>query len=274
MSSFTPCCTSTPVNPDIGIHLPHNILRLNCSSDPVLLKNVEDVMTLSFAGTTTTPPSGLNAWCFSTEGNIDNDFSQPLLEPPTVGRIEHSRFIIKFSMAISLKHNSLFVLVREDDYESPKCQILAAICCIPPNNQKLHDPTICEKINMFSRMNIDISPIESMGPRKDALGKAFNKSHKKWAHDLHWYVYTFAVNHNIQGKGYGRELLDFVCKISDKANLNLYLETHGPKNRRFYERNGFEVKEEIRIEARGSKPLEMHGGGLAMLRTPMIRKEK
>ena len=68
------CLLSTPINPDIP-YLPKNILQLNYKSDPILLKNVQDTMTHSFAGTTTTSPEGVLAWVFDPRGYINNDFS-------------------------------------------------------------------------------------------------------------------------------------------------------------------------------------------------------
>jgi len=264
------CCASTALHPEIKVALPSNIKRLNYDSDLVLLKNVEDAMTMSFTGSTTTAPEGSCSWAFNPHGkdvHVDGDFSKPLLEPPSAARTAFNRFVIKFALALCLKHHSVFALVEEDGYGKPTNNVLAATCMVPPNNKHLHDPGVCEMMSFYSR----IKPIakEVMLPRMDAIQRVMTAGHKKWANDPHWYVMCFAANPEKQGQGNGRKLMGFVCSFADASNLNLYLETHGPKNRRFYERNGYECKQESKISSRGSGPdFEMHGGGLAMLRTP------
>ena len=213
------------------------------------------------------------AWTFdpdATKTMVDGDFSKPLLEDPSPERTAHMRFVIKFSLDISLKHNSAFALVEEDEYGKPTTNVLAATCLVPPNNKNLHDPGICEMFSIVYRIKKPPSTI--MSQRMDAVGAIMKKGHQKWASDPHWYVFCFAANHEKQGKGYGRTLMEFICSLGDASNLNLYLETHGPRNRRFYERNGYAVMEQMPIEGGKNKdnPFSMHGGGLAMLRTPKV----
>jgi len=103
----------------------------------------------------------------------------------------------------------------------------------------------------------------------DALGKIMARVHKTHAHAPHWYVYAFAVDGATQGKGYGRKLMEWVTLCGDTSGHPVYLETMGPRNVRFYERNGFEVKEAAPIEYKwkgATKKCEIHGGLTAMVR--------
>jgi len=265
------CITSKTLNPDIRVNMPKSILQLSYKSDLSLLINVEDVMTMSYCGTTETSPEGPLAWCFNPEGNVDNDYSKPLLENPSRSRIEFCRFIIRFAMAISLRHNSVFVLVREDNDGKLTNEVLAATCCVPPNDKRRHEPGIWDILCMSLRSGIDFLSFPgdiSSGSRMEALESAMKVCHKQWAYDRHWYVCTFATNYLKQGMGYGRKLMEFVCRMADAAKINLYIEVHGRKNQIFCEKNGYQVKEAISIEVKDSIPLEMYGGMLIMLRTP------
>jgi GNAT superfamily N-acetyltransferase len=100
------------------------------------------------------------------------------------------------------------------------------------------------------------------------LTKVMKEGHKKWAHDPHWYVYSIGMDAEKQGKGYGRKLMSFISSIADATELPVYLETHGPRNRRFYENNGYVVKEGKILEHKGSKSLDKHEGFLIMVRPP------
>jgi hypothetical protein len=140
------CCSSTPLNPDIPVEIPAYIKRLNSNSDPAILKQVEDVMTKAFTGSNTSPPEPSIAWCFDPDGNVDDDYSKPLKAPPTKEREDVLRFIIKFGIALSGKHNSIFALFEEDEYGKATDVVVGATCIIPPNTTNLHDPGMCEFI--------------------------------------------------------------------------------------------------------------------------------
>jgi hypothetical protein len=160
------CCASSPLNPDLPVRLPGNIKRLSTNSDPALLKQVEDVMTKSFTGSTTHSPEGGLAWCFDPDGSVDDDYSKPLKAPPSKEREAVMRFVIKFSMAISAKHNSLFALFEEDEYGKATDVVVGASALLPPNNSNLHDPGICEFISL---LGLTTPPPEGKNEERDLM---------------------------------------------------------------------------------------------------------
>jgi len=105
-------------------------------------------------------------------------------------------------------------------------------------------------------------------PKACQTKKAANA--EKWMTDCHkecigktrhWYIQVFAVSPDEQGKGYGREMFDFMMSVVDFNKVPAYLETFGPKNVRFYKKNGFEIKKKGGLEG-----LELHDGPVGMVR--------
>lgn len=63
--------------------------------------------------------------------------------------------------------------------------------------------------------------------------------------DAHWYLPFIGVDPRAQGQGLGSELLSRGLARSDRDGLPTYLEASTPRNRRLYERHGFETIGEI-----------------------------
>lgn len=61
----------------------------------------------------------------------------------------------------------------------------------------------------------------------------------------HWYVFQLGVGDAYRGKGYGRLLLERVLEQADGDAVAVYLETSNELNIGFYQRFGFEVRDEI-----------------------------
>lgn len=76
---------------------------------------------------------------------------------------------------------------------------------------------------------------------------------KKHPHDTHFYLPVIGVVPEWQGKGIGTALLKPVLDRCDREGVPAYLEASSARNRACYERNGFVVKEEVRM-ARDAPP--------------------
>ena len=63
----------------------------------------------------------------------------------------------------------------------------------------------------------------------------------------HWYLGTFGVDPDAQGRGLGRALLLAWLGHVDEAPEDVYLETDRPENLAFYERAGFATVRETAV---------------------------
>jgi len=93
------CCVSTlpAVDPDlIPASLPQGVTRLTPQSDPALIEEAVDMLTKSFAGSTTSAPEGNLSWVFDPEASVDNDPCKPLKADPTTQVSESLLLIITY----------------------------------------------------------------------------------------------------------------------------------------------------------------------------------
>jgi ribosomal protein S18 acetylase RimI-like enzyme len=85
--------------------------------------------------------------------------------------------------------------------------------------------------------------------RKDILkimkeyGDYSSKIHHKNVVIPHWYLFSIGVGKEYQGKGFAGKMLTPVLNYFDQSGYPCYLETHNPKNIKFYENYGFKVVE-------------------------------
>jgi len=71
--------------------------------------------------------------------------------------------------------------------------------------------------------------------------------------DEHWYLHILGVDPSCQRTGVGRAVIEPVLERCDSEGLPAYLVTQKPENVPWYERSGFEVRDELRV--RGSPPV-------------------
>jgi GNAT superfamily N-acetyltransferase len=72
-------------------------------------------------------------------------------------------------------------------------------------------------------------------------GQWHTKLHHEFTSSPHWFLATIGVDPACQGKGIGGALLEAITIKADQQHLPCYLETHGEKSARLYERHGFET---------------------------------
>ena len=63
----------------------------------------------------------------------------------------------------------------------------------------------------------------------------------------HWYLPFVGVDPHHQGRGHGSTLLEQGLARADADGLPAYLEASSPRNRRLYERHGFEAFAEVQV---------------------------
>ena len=219
------------------------------------------MLTDAMTGSTSCAGEGGMSWCIDPDNAFqNNDPSLPLKEEPTEFRRGSMAFTVRYAAALGLVHSSLFALKKNGN-------IVAGAVMLPPNAPR--DLSLCDWIAHWD----SVKPIHNSqisGPsskRFMALTSMMEKQHKKYASVPHWYLYVFASSPKCQGKGYGRELLTVLTNIADNTGHPIYLETMGPRNERFYNRNGFITKERkvLEVKATGEK-MDVDGGMIAMVR--------
>eukprot|EP00397_Hematodinium_sp_SG-2012_P058509 GEMP01074081.1.p1 GENE.GEMP01074081.1~~GEMP01074081.1.p1 ORF type:complete len:336 (+),score=37.86 GEMP01074081.1:125-1132(+) len=72
--------------------------------------------------------------------------------------------------------------------------------------------------------------------------------HEKHASSPHFYLSTLAVHPDMQGKGLGGKLLRALNQAADRARIPCYLETTGERNVAIYQKYGYKVMENVRLE--------------------------
>jgi len=238
------------------------VIQLTEETSEHRIQEVIDMMSRSFAGTTTTSPEGFLNWVQDPNASGD-DPSMPLLEDPSEERLEFCRWGIQFPLKMCLPQRSCFALIKEG-------KVVAAALCLPPSTKSLHTVNPLYAMYLFISNGLPaVMKDKNVRNRMEALANALKESHKKWAPFPHWYVSCFASDAMEQGKGYGREMMEFVTNLADKSGHAIYLETYGPRNERFYSRNGYEVKQRMVIKTE-NESLEKHGGGIAMVRPAKV----
>jgi len=236
------------------------VIQLTEETSDYRVQEVVDMMSVSFAGTTTTSPEGCISWVLDPKASGD-DPAAPLLEEPSEERLEFCKWIITMSLKVCLPQRTCFALLKEG-------KVVAAALCLPPSTKSLQNQS--SLYMMYVGFSIGLPALikdADVMKRMEALGKGMKQFHEKWAPFPHWYVNCFASDAKEQGKGYGREMMEFLTNLADQSGHAVYLETYGPRNERFYSRNGYEVKERMVLKTENDA-LEKHGGAIAMLRPP------
>ena len=127
-------------------------------------------------------------------------------------------------------------LIERTWLERGSCHILehqAACIWLPPDSWQM---------NLITQAQL-LPPLT--GTVRDALPRLlrvhFFNDHKHPREPAHWYLATIGVAPAWQGRGYGQALLEPILNRCDRDREPAYLEATSPRNRAFYERNGFEV---------------------------------
>ncbi|OYX44421.1 MAG: hypothetical protein B7Z02_06685 [Rhodobacterales bacterium 32-67-9] len=72
-------------------------------------------------------------------------------------------------------------------------------------------------------------------------------------HEPHWHLSLIAVDPAYRGRGLGGRLLEHGLGVCDRDGLPVYLESTNPRNLTVYQRQGFEILAEVRIDGLPSR---------------------
>lgn len=63
-----------------------------------------------------------------------------------------------------------------------------------------------------------------------------------------WYLVYIGTKPSSQGKGYAKQVIEYVTKQADREGKACYLESSHGRNRVMYEKRGFELRKEIFLQ--------------------------
>jgi ribosomal protein S18 acetylase RimI-like enzyme len=101
----------------------------------------------------------------------------------------------------------------------------------------------------FASARFAVTPPFPNMRRMMATLRQFDESHKQQMPEPHWYLMALGVDPAHQHAGHGSALVRWGIRRADADDRPVYLETEAGANASFYERLGFEVLDEITIEA-------------------------
>ena len=90
--------------------------------------------------------------------------------------------------------------------------------------------------------------IATLGRDLPRLMRLLNAFEAKHPHEPHYYLPVIGVEPEWCGKGFGAALMRPILERCDRERLPAYLEATTPRNRALYERQGFEVVEEMTVK--------------------------
>mmetsp|Transcript_6073 Transcript_6073/g.19068 ORF Transcript_6073/g.19068 Transcript_6073/m.19068 type:complete len:274 (-) Transcript_6073:205-1026(-) len=211
------------------------VRRVASKEDPLFARAL-DVAARSFCGSTTSAPEGMLDWAFAgaSAGGV------PLKEAPTEARRKWFKWLLTWSLTKALSFGgAVYVLLEESE------RVVAATAVYPPTV-----PTYGTTRWQFLSLALTVgAPPDADGKpgaldRLNAVEGVTSRLHETHAAEPHLFVYCFAVDPDVQGKGVGSVLLRFVCRLADKLQCPAYLETSGQRNQGFYSaKGGFSLAE-------------------------------
>lgn len=143
--------------------------------------------------------------------------------------------------------------------------VIGSICAVPPGrypHPMLRDLAFLARLTLLPSPWTP-NPISTIRKGVPYL-RAWDRMHCK---EPHWYVYVIAVDPPHQGRGYGRQLMNHILKMSVRDLSPTYLETQTESNVPMYQSMGFAVTE--RAEMAAANPGGPDSWG--MLRPPSPR---
>ena len=246
------CCIPASLNlPPEYFHpkLPAGIVQITEKSLPRMVKEFEEVVALSFCGTTSAPPEPLHQWFLEPNQEGSNP-AAPLSEAPSKKRLLFFHSMGKFYRLQAMRHGGCFAL------QSPEGKIVAAASIFPPTEKKIYHPGMCEQLYIVNQMGgMSELPQEMKknpsGGKIDLVDKLFTKGHAASIKVKHLYVFMVAVSPYEQGKGYGKRMMQFLNESADYLGVPSYLETASKRTEAFFGKSGYNVKFRYKADYNG-----------------------
>lgn len=131
-------------------------------------------------------------------------------------------------------------------------RIAAVSLCYPPG---AYPPGLSAELNMATGSL-------RAGPRRFlrcARYDSFLRAHHLKA--PHWYLWILGVEPELQGRGFGSDLVRTLSTRADRDRVPCYLETDKPSSVQLYERHGYTVRQQLAVPRLGCPLWLMQRGG-------------
>ena len=190
-----------------------------------------------------------------------SDVFQPLVAPPSAGRLEWFRWLVSYSAYFALARGGLYALVDAADQQ----HVLAAAVTGPPGSipyGRMSGGEMgdwCQKAGMAMAIEVLANNL-----RNRVLGTWQGQAHGDDGDRRHLELVIIATDPNVQRRGIGTTLLRFLGEVADADGVPTLLETAGARNTGFYAAKGG-YKEVHRSPVAN---FNSEGGGVAMQRPP------
>ncbi len=235
-------------------NLDYPIERLDDKSDDAKIDALKRCLTNSFIGSSSCAPEGMWYWIL-TGKSCDEAWDKAGEEMEKFMAWTTSLFYY-----ITSPLGGCFAL------SNAAGEIIGAALCVPNVfRTNLHDIGYSEWIRISTKIGQPVYPSDISNQRAQKLVKLTNAAHKRHAAHNHWFICMVGVAPEYQGRGYGKQLLAFICRLADADNVDVYLETYGARNVKFYASFGFNVVDTIELQLHAG---EASGGTYH----PMLRK--
>lgn len=118
-------------------------------------------------------------------------------------------------------------------------QIAGGACWLPPDTWHL---------SIFKQLRLLPGMLRVARGDLPRLMRILNAMEAKHPHERHYYLPAVGVAPDWQGRGFGTSLMRPILDRCDSERLPAYLEASSLRSKALYERNGFELVEELKVE--------------------------
>ena len=185
-------------------------MQITEKSLPRMVKEFEEVVALSFCGTTSAPPEPLHQWFLEPNQEGSNP-AAPLSEAPSKKRLLFFHSMGKFYRLQAMRHGGCFAL------QSSEGKIVAAASIFPPTEKKIYHPGMCEQLYIVNQWGMSSClKNEKIREKIDLVDKLFTKGMQK--HQSEGGCLYGRCHHMSKAKG----MVQFLNESADYLGVQLF----------------------------------------------------
>lgn len=134
--------------------------------------------------------------------------------------------------------------LRYGEVYAPSENLEGVIAWLPGKNANMKAWSMIRSGAIGAAMRMGLKAGQKMGT---VFKPVIEDHHKNMAGCNYLYIQVFGVATGLQGKGFGRKLIDAAIEKCESEGLRLYLETETEENVKMYEHFGFKLLKKITL---------------------------